>query len=75
MTASAMATRRLPNVAFTCGLCGSRFSHGVESCHSCVLASGCQLVRCPGCGYQFPRSSRIVDWVRRLARRWRGNRS
>ena len=51
---------------FTCALCGDRFTHGQQVCGTCPLSSGCDLVRCPNCGYQFPRSSRTVDWLRRL---------
>jgi uncharacterized C2H2 Zn-finger protein len=57
---------------FECGLCGLVFSHGDEACGSCALG-GCDLVRCPRCGYQFPRSSRVVDLVGRLLGRPRRN--
>lgn len=50
---------------FACALCGGRFTHGGQACGGCLLASGCELVRCPHCGYQFPRSSRLWDWLRR----------
>jgi hypothetical protein len=51
---------------FSCGLCGLAFSHGERACTSCTLGAGCDLVRCPRCGYQFPRRSRIADLGRRL---------
>ena len=51
---------------FECQLCGCRFTHGGQVCGSCPMATGCELVRCPNCGYQFPRSSRIADAFRRL---------
>lgn len=51
---------------FQCLLCGCRFTHGGRVCGSCPMATGCELVRCPNCGYQFPRSSRIADAFRRL---------
>jgi hypothetical protein len=53
-----------PASGFRCALCGGRFEHGERSCGACPLLSGCDLVRCPHCGYQFPRSSRLVDWLR-----------
>ena len=56
---------------FTCALCGARFTHGGRVCGSCVLSAGCALVKCPACGYQFPRSSSLVDW---LAGWWRRGR-
>jgi predicted RNA-binding Zn-ribbon protein involved in translation (DUF1610 family) len=51
---------------FSCALCGARFTHGTLVCQSCPLNAGCEVVKCPSCGYQSPRRSRIVDLVRRL---------
>jgi len=51
---------------FSCSLCGARFTHGTLMCVSCPLNAGCEVVKCPSCGYQFPRRSRIVDFARRL---------
>jgi DNA-directed RNA polymerase subunit RPC12/RpoP len=51
---------------FVCALCGNRFSHGGLVCGTCPMETGCALVRCPNCGFQFPRSSHIVDFFRRL---------
>jgi Fe2+ transport system protein FeoA len=59
--------------AFACALCGLRFTHGGQVCASCPITHGCEeLVRCPRCGYQFPRGSRTVAWLQGLWRRWRG---
>ena len=59
--------------AFACALCGLRFTHGGQVCASCPITQGCEeLVRCPRCGYQFPRGSRTLAWVQRLWRRLRG---
>lgn len=54
--------------AFACSLCGARFTHGTLVCRSCPLNAGCEVVKCPSCGYQFPRRSRIVDFARRVFR-------
>ena len=51
---------------FTCSLCGAHFTHGTLVCVSCPLNAGCEVVKCPSCGFQSPRRSRIVDAVRRL---------
>jgi len=56
---------------FTCGLCGNRFTHGGLVCGTCPMQTGCELVRCPHCGFQFPRSSKIADAFARLVRRLR----
>lgn len=60
--------------AFACALCGLRFTHGGQVCASCPITRGCEdLVRCPRCGYQFPRGSRTLAWAARLWRRLRGS--
>jgi predicted amidophosphoribosyltransferase len=66
------ADRRSEATVFTCALCGTRFTHGGLVCSGCVLSNACDLVKCPQCGYQFPRDSRLVAWVRRLLRHRRG---
>jgi len=60
--------------SFRCGLCGTRFTHGNLVCTSCPMNAGCEVVKCPQCGYQFPRNSRIVDWGRKLIAVWRSQR-
>ena len=57
--------------AFVCALCGLRFTHGGRVCGACPMGAACDLVRCPGCGYQFPRGSRVVEW---LSRWWRARK-
>jgi hypothetical protein len=58
--------------SFTCGLCGNRFTHSGLVCGTCPMQTGCALVRCPHCGFQFPRSSWIADFFRRIFRlSWR----
>lgn len=51
---------------FACPLCGGRFTHGTLVCTSCPMNAGCEIVKCPSCGYQFPRRSRIASWVTSL---------
>lgn len=51
---------------FSCPLCNAAFRHGTLACGGCPLNAGCDVIRCPQCGYQFPRSSRIVDLAKRL---------
>ena len=50
---------------FSCPLCGGRFRHGERVCAACPLNAGCDIVRCPNCGYAFPRTSLLVEWLRR----------
>jgi len=56
---------------FQCSLCGTRFSHDGRVCGGCPFHTSCGLVRCPGCGYEFPRGSHLVDWLGRLWERMR----
>jgi hypothetical protein len=56
---------------FHCGLCGAAFTHEGRVCSACPLGASCDLVRCPGCGFTFPRGSRITDWARRFWSRLR----
>ncbi|HEX4825204.1 MAG TPA: hypothetical protein VFV19_12930 [Candidatus Polarisedimenticolaceae bacterium] len=51
---------------FDCPLCGARFSHGTLVCGSCPMNAGCEIVKCPSCGYQFPRRSLVLDFAKRL---------
>ena len=51
---------------FQCSLCGARFTHGTLVCGSCPLNAGCEVIKCPSCGFQAPRRSRIVDLARRV---------
>jgi Fe2+ transport system protein FeoA len=40
---------------YHCSLCGFEFGRDGANCHAgCVLARHCKLVKCPGCGYEFP---------------------
>lgn len=57
---------------FRCGVCGTRFTHGGQVCSSCPLHAGCDLVKCPNCGFQFPRRSALLDWGVRVWSRLRG---
>jgi Fe2+ transport system protein FeoA len=54
--------------AYDCPLCGTDFSGA--ACHSaCPMSSGCSMVRCPHCGYEFVESGRFVDMLLRWIRR------
>lgn len=37
-----------------CPLCGVSFDEGENTaCKSCPLNSGCNMIKCPNCGYEF----------------------
>lgn len=44
-----------------CAFCGHEYeeTEGAAACRSCVLAANCGRIRCPRCGYEDVRPSRI----------------
>jgi hypothetical protein len=53
-------------VTYDCPLCSTDFEDA--KCHdSCPFSSGCAMVRCPRCGYEFVEKSSIVTMIRRVA--------
>jgi|HubBroStandDraft_6_1064221.scaffolds.fasta_scaffold536332_2 hypothetical protein len=56
-----------------CGMCGHAFTSGEgKACSKgCPMASGCGMVTCPSCGYEFPPESKLVSLVTNLLKRHR----
>jgi hypothetical protein len=54
-----------------CGMCGHSFTRqeGAACQGGCPMASGCGMVTCPSCGYEFPPESKIVTFLTNLVRR------
>lgn len=52
----------------TCGYCAEVFTEdqGQPTCAACPIRGGCQMVRCPRCGYENPSEP---EWMARI-RRW-----
>ena len=63
---SASTGQQGPATVATCALCGARYSRAGEVCAACPLHTGCDLARCPHCGFSSPARSRWADWVRRV---------
>jgi hypothetical protein len=55
-----------PGGGMTCPLCGFNFGREEQSwaCQRCPLASGCRLIRCPQCGYEWAEESSLVNWFK-----------
>ena len=54
-----------------CPMCGMEFEKADTACaHGCPLGADCNLVRCPSCSHEFPRTPRSLS----LLRRWFGPR-
>jgi rubredoxin len=49
-----------------CSLCGYRYTEeeGTPSCNGCPIKGGCDMVKCPVCGYETPRL------VKKVKRKW-----
>ncbi len=53
----------------TCSMCGFRFDPQAHlACQACPLNTGCQVVCCPSCGYQWADPQRSA--LARLAGQW-----
>jgi len=54
-----------------CPFCGYKFdeNRNVDTCQGCPLGGNCNLVKCPNCGYEMPRQSRLLKTLRALKRR------
>ena len=61
----------------SCPLCGYTFEsdESTAACQRCALAHGCQLTRCPRCGYEWAEDSRLVGWLRKQWARVHGGAS
>jgi rubredoxin len=46
-----------------CSLCGYRYTEeeGKPSCHGCPLKGGCDMLRCPVCGYEIPKAVNLQN--------------
>lgn len=55
-----------------CSFCGREFDEAAsaKSCSGCSLFGGCQLLKCPHCGYESPRETRLV----RALKQWKQGR-
>lgn len=54
-----------------CQLCGFSFDkkEADVSCSGCVLRKGCSLLRCPNCGFEFPKESKIINFLTKKEKR------
>ncbi len=54
-----------------CPLCGMEFNpeHAQKACAGCPLAKGCNLVKCPNCGYEVPKEPEFIKKLKKKRRR------
>lgn len=51
-----------------CPLCGYQFEEeDVVACKGCPLFKGCNMVRCPNCGFETPAEPKLV----KVMKKWR----
>lgn len=53
-----------------CSLCGYEFEkeESAISCKGCPFLKGCDMIRCPNCGFEVPAESKLVKVLKRLRR-------
>jgi hypothetical protein len=65
-----MTAARLADEWTTCALCGARYAlaEGRACRPGCPLGRGCDLLRCPFCGYETPAPTPLTRWLDRWIR-------
>ena len=55
-----------------CTLCGHEFDEQKASgtCKRCVVSRGCDLVKCPNCGMDVPRTPKWIEKLKLLITRF-----
>jgi rubredoxin len=48
-----------------CTLCGFEFDekNAKAGCADCLMMKNCGLIKCPNCGYEFPKTP---EWINKL---------
>lgn len=51
-----------------CAMCGKEFTEeqSTSCCKGCSLTKGCKLIKCPNCGYEWPKEP---DWLKKLIKK------
>ncbi len=59
-----------------CPFCGLEYTDEelVSTCRECPMAAGCEMKRCPRCGYEVPRPSRLLAAIESIGRKLNGVR-
>ncbi len=54
-----------------CSLCGFEFNEkdAKSSCSGCYLARGCELIRCPNCGFEMTPEPKWIKNLRETRRK------
>ncbi len=59
-----------------CPLCGHQFREedGQAACRGCLLAGSCHMVKCPNCGYDIPKETKLIKALKAWRQRSDGTR-
>lgn len=54
-----------------CSLCGYEFDEKTagRACDRCPMVKGCDLVRCPNCGFEMPTEPKWIRWLKDRGRK------
>ena len=52
-----------------CPLCQHKFPLEGATCSGCGMRGGCEMVKCPRCGYKFVEESKILTFLKGLFKR------
>ncbi len=52
-----------------CSLCGKVFKKNQAACSACPMHKGCNMIRCPNCGFEFVEESQIVNFFKNIFKR------
>ncbi len=60
----------------SCPFCGLEYNEeeSVSACRQCPMSGGCDMLRCPRCGYEVPRRSRLLAAIESIGRKFNGVR-
>jgi len=58
-----------------CPLCGYEFNENDAgaTCKGCPMSGGCNMVKCPNCGYDLPGESKLLKVLKSWRRKKNGN--
>ena len=63
---SAQLKVKAAGVKQNCPLCSFQFDGAQAACGGCPMFSGCSMLKCPNCQYEFPMESKIVSWLQKI---------
>jgi hypothetical protein len=47
-------------------MCGYEFEESDATCESCAHIGGCSLAKCPHCGFEIPKETKVVKFFKKV---------